>query len=766
MTPESLLLAFGFANLAILGWLAAAAAPLLIHLWMKRTQKETPWAAIRFLKAALERHAKRLQLQQWILLAIRTAILLLIVLAASKPFLDAVGLGGGAGRRTHRLLVFDTSLSMRYQAEGRTLLAEAVQLASRVVENASPGDSFTVITMGPTPRALLRQPTTDRNQVRQRLASVEATDGSAALAPTLSLIEEMLAEVRTTDESLDGYEVLLFSDMQKSTWQTLADQKSPLRLMLEGIGQTARLSLTDVGRPESSNQTVTSLEVVESSPTLQSPVSLRASLQRFGPGPDGDAATAELLVNDLSTASQTVRFDPSGKATIEFRHRFDRAGQLAIAVQLSGDALAADDTRWLGLSMAETIRVLCVAGGPGAARYVAQALSPGTDESGPLQTSVISDAQLATTPLDDFDCIFVCNVPQFSGEESSRLRNYVSRGGGVVFFLGDRVLPDRYNESLGIPNNGLLLNGVPQASTTGSPFRLVVDSSPAASVSGPAGDASPLFNFSIAKPVTRSNYGLDPLDYQHPIIAVFRGQERAGLLTTPVSRYYQLQLPGEGNEQASTPQVALATADGDPLIVTSAFGRGRAVLVTTAGSLASIDPTTGQPWTAMPAWPSFLPIVRELANYASGDAASQNVEVGQPISGSLPVALAQRELQITLPDGRQETIVLADEDQDWSFKQTSQAGLYQVRAEAGSAGGDEPFALATANTPTLESDLSRVSLKSLPDLFLLRQKPGDTTSMASEILEQSSFHQWLLMAALVLVLLETYLAYRFGRPVV
>ena len=34
------LLAFGFGNLAMLGWLGAAAAPLLIHLWSRQQYRE------------------------------------------------------------------------------------------------------------------------------------------------------------------------------------------------------------------------------------------------------------------------------------------------------------------------------------------------------------------------------------------------------------------------------------------------------------------------------------------------------------------------------------------------------------------------------------------------------------------------------------------------------------------------------------------------------------------------------------------------------
>ena len=95
-------IAFTFVNLAMLGWLAAAAAPIVIHLWMRQTHRETAWAAVRFLKAALERQARKLRLQHWILLAMRTLLLVLVALAAAKPLLESGLLGVGTPPRSAR----------------------------------------------------------------------------------------------------------------------------------------------------------------------------------------------------------------------------------------------------------------------------------------------------------------------------------------------------------------------------------------------------------------------------------------------------------------------------------------------------------------------------------------------------------------------------------------------------------------------------------------------------------------------------------------
>ncbi|MFM8217788.1 MAG: BatA domain-containing protein, partial [Planctomycetaceae bacterium] len=49
-----------------------ASAPLVIHLLYRRRFRETSWAAMRFLLEAARKNARRLRLEQWLLLALRT----------------------------------------------------------------------------------------------------------------------------------------------------------------------------------------------------------------------------------------------------------------------------------------------------------------------------------------------------------------------------------------------------------------------------------------------------------------------------------------------------------------------------------------------------------------------------------------------------------------------------------------------------------------------------------------------------------------------
>ena len=62
MLDSQPIFALGFSQLWMLGWLAAAAVPILIHLWNKRKYREVTWAAMEYLLAALQKNARRLRI--------------------------------------------------------------------------------------------------------------------------------------------------------------------------------------------------------------------------------------------------------------------------------------------------------------------------------------------------------------------------------------------------------------------------------------------------------------------------------------------------------------------------------------------------------------------------------------------------------------------------------------------------------------------------------------------------------------------------------
>ena len=165
MLHQLILFAFGFGNLAMLGWLAAAAAPLLIHLWSRHRFREAPWAAMQFLLAAMRKNARRLQLQQWLLLAVRTLIILLVVLAVAEPYGERLLAGGSADAESQgardRRFVFD-GLSRRM---AKRISPAPSNWLARWCAASRPGDVFTVIHMASPPKLVVGAEVFDRAAV-------------------------------------------------------------------------------------------------------------------------------------------------------------------------------------------------------------------------------------------------------------------------------------------------------------------------------------------------------------------------------------------------------------------------------------------------------------------------------------------------------------------------------------------------------------------------------------------------------------------------
>jgi hypothetical protein len=131
------------APLALLG-LAAAAIPVLLHLVQKREPPQRDFPAMRYLEDATRDHRRRLRLRHLLLLAIRTALVIALVLAAAGPVADrAVPLGTHAPTAT--VVVVDNSASSSAVVDGEATLDGLLAAARAVFGQATPADRLWLV---------------------------------------------------------------------------------------------------------------------------------------------------------------------------------------------------------------------------------------------------------------------------------------------------------------------------------------------------------------------------------------------------------------------------------------------------------------------------------------------------------------------------------------------------------------------------------------------------------------------------------------------
>lgn len=141
--------------------LAAISAPILIHLLFRRRRRPVPWAAMRFLVAAVRRQRRRLRLEQFLLLLARAALIALVAAALARPILGAGPLGA---RGRDLLLVLDDSIASGLaSASGGAELDDTRRAVEALAAELDParGDRVTLLGLARPARPLAPAPITD-----------------------------------------------------------------------------------------------------------------------------------------------------------------------------------------------------------------------------------------------------------------------------------------------------------------------------------------------------------------------------------------------------------------------------------------------------------------------------------------------------------------------------------------------------------------------------------------------------------------------------
>lgn len=727
----------------MLWWLAAAAAPLILHLWNRRRYRETPWAAMEYLMAALRKNSRRMQFENWLLLAVRMLIVMAVVAALAQPFLERAALGFIAGEPVHHVIVVDGSYSMGYRATDRNRFERARQLATQIVNESHQGDCFTLILMGEPPVVVVGRPVFDPGDFIDELDNLEMRHGGADLAATLAKVDEIITSAEAEQRSLSRHEVYFLTDVGQTTWRAYGTtgRKERVRDQAEKIAARAGLVIFDLGQSQADNVAVTSLRPSTPFTTIGRDIAFEISLRNFGRQPRS-ALVVELLVDDRAVAETTVDVEPSARQTVAFNYRFDRGGDHVVEARLRDDLLDVDNHRYLALPVRDQIRVLCVDGRPtgtafeGATDYLQYALAPESDasDSALIRPEVISESSLVETDLSQFDAVFLSNVGQFTADEVSILDTYLQHGGGLIVFLGDQVQTQSYNMQL----------------------------------AGDADETRRVLPARLGSLVSGTLQRVDPLDYLHPIVSVFRGQERAGLLSTQIHTYIRLEPSEDG-----AAEVAVALENGDPLIVTEAIGRGRSILVASSAD---------DRWNYMTTWPSFVPLVQEmLALAVQGRIDDRTVTVGEVLGGAIRTPATNLEVSLTPPPrrlGASTEVLSRPESQrvsplhsqgnyaNWSFAETYYSGIYHLHVGPPA----ERDAWYGVNVDPLEGDLTKLDPAELRDDVLLgvdfvyrTDFQSDDELAEIEATTRGALHRSLLYLVLGLLFTESVMAWRFGH---
>jgi hypothetical protein len=630
-------------GLAVAGAIAVA-IPILIHILSRRPRKPEPWAAMRFLLAAYQKHRMRTRLEQLLLLATRCLLVLMIGLALAGPLLSAFaslsGLGG-SGRTV--VLILDHSLtSATRTAEGPQRLTALRQTAASLIAALGPSDRIALISAARPVRAVIAPATVDAAAVTRQielLGPVEAAaDWPAALTEALAILK--------ADTAAAGREavVAMIGDMSRGSMPT----ETPLPPQLRELSTLAKLLVLDPAGP-APNVQIASLEpdrrvIVSDATAGQASVAWTIALRRFA----GEAAPAELSTvrieaPDMAPIRRNVNWQP-GQTQAELRLDVPvstaAAASIAVTASLEPavegfDMLEADNIRHAVVRTRPRLTILLLdrRDATDAAltprRWLTTALAPVGDRLGwPIEVRQADAANISAESLRDIDAAIILRPDLLIAESWATLVQWSQRGSLLWVFPPADAPPTLWPQSLG-DALGVTWSINLEPLSHDPPLKLTVDHAGSPEMSRLRADLPDL---------------LRPVDVSRRLVI-------------------------DGASLGPQTQVMLRGAGGEPVMIAvdTPGGGGRVLL-----SSVAVDDA----WTNLPTKPLFVPLVHEVIRGAI-DRMEPTISV-RPGDQPLLSAAWSAAGRLTAPDGRE--ILLTTDGPSKAVRPLgpiAQAGLYR-----------------------------------------------------------------------------------------
>jgi hypothetical protein len=722
----------GLGSASMLWWLAAAAIPIVLHFLYRRRQRSIPWAAMQLLHQVLEKESKRIRIEQLLLLALRILLLCLLAFALARPFIsDPDVQAGETVRRPPKLWVIaiDASYPMGYREQDGTWFQQAQRRAEEVINSAQRGDAFLLVTLKDPPRAVISFPTFDPANVLAELQSMTVSGTGSDAAGSLSLIRDLSTDALEDDRVPRDRQLVIFSHLGRAGWESMIEGEASQTLI--ELQSEMRVDIERIGEPGGVNAAIDSVRPATSRVIAGSRLQVDVEVSGYG-APVTDLPV-QLTLDGRTIGSETIDLESGETRSVRFESVLESTGWSVLTASIPEDNLSVDDRRQHVLEVRDAYRLLLVEAQPGDSRFFRLALKPDASprvESRSRDFGTISAVELPAVDLDGWDCVVLNDVSQISERGYTKLLRFVEEGGSLICNFGPRTRSENWNRW--------------------------------------QTDHRSLLGFQFDDPSEVADWLIDPLEYRSPVVVPFYGYPNAGLLTTPIFRFWNIDM-----DESVPPLIDLAATAGQPLIVRQRVGDGWVASVLSApssgessraatGSVSQsngLDPT---PWNSWTTWPSFLPLVQQLVQVVvNTDEEQFNLEAGEPLQGTLSRPGGRGEVVVEHPNGETRRIDTEDPigsgTRSWFFTDTERCGVYRVELPDGQR------RIFAVNVDTDESSLDALDPEAVPQTAV----PADQQAAQALVQHQAEKTDWLarlLLAALIgLLIAESSLACWMGR---
>ncbi len=779
-----------FVNASLLLGGILVAAPVLLHLLMRRQPKRLVFPAIQFIKPRMDANRRTLQMRHWLLLFLRGALLALLAVTLARPSAHAAAVGQGvvlgglfglslilAGaivvavqRRLGRIvisalgillsisclvvligttkllagsgkvilgdqespvaaaLLVDTSARMQYRYQDQTRLQAAQTMAAGVLRQL-PNDSQIAIldSRGLPPTFAIDIPAAQRSLERLQ------TFGVPRRLP--KLLDDALGLLKTSDKV--RREIYIFTDLTSDAW---TDDSQALGQRMEEV-EDALLYIVDVGVPSPKNLAIGNVSLSGSRISRGADLDLTTEISSIG---IDTAATVELHV-EVPDLSRPIIVD--GKPLLPETQRRSRE-----TVPLTAGSAEPFRVQVKGLSPGIHHGFLRLTGDDGLPFDNVRFFSVAVEDAWPILvvsgadavSSFVTDALAPLAFRQRGEARFECRTVPQAGLANENLEDYAA----VCLLDPGPFTPEGWEQLLKYVQQG---GGL--AMFLGRNATSAFESTAAQQLIGGKLGRQPW------RAAGREIF-LAPVSFEHPVMAEFRAMATAVPWDSyPVFRHWDF------SELNSTTAVVTSFNNTRPAIVEPTLGNGR-VLVATSPFSESVQPQGRLAWNEFfgsdAPWPTFVLVNEMMLHLVQQGNSRLNFLVGESVSLSNDPQRSPERYQLFAPDDLPHDVIARDSR--LAMGAPERAGTYYLK---GNRGGVIQRGFSV-NLPYAASDLTRITPDRLDALlgagkYRIARSQQEIVREVGEARIGREFYPYLLLILAFMLAVEHVLANRFYR---
>ena len=504
-----------------------AGLPLVIHLLNKGFPQHFRFPSIQLIRETMARRSRANRWRHWILLLLRTAFLLLLLLAFLQPVLKPLGGNPADPNGRQVLVVLDHSVSMEDHGDGPTSRERAIHEAGKLIDTLGPNDSVNVLLMDPGLTTCFVSFSKDTAEAKRFLNQLKPGLGRADVNLASTAAAHLFASATVRPE------IYYISDFERKKWANADFTMLP---------PAVKLYFVDVGPQNRDNRAILDARPSQTEILAGDTIPLEVTVGNFSAEPFNDRVTVTL--DKQYSFDQDVSVPQWSQEKITVPVAVGGPGDHQCVVSLPPDALDYDNQFYLTLSVADKEEVLIVSDAAdqqsSGAYYLKTALNPFPNGGGSLLPHIISSSELSSMRLAGVQKMFFVRVNRLSAEACAAVGQFLFHGGGLIYFLDGSADADNLAalEKITGPNS--------------MPMRLARRQEAASVTAG-------------AQQIVRG-------DFRSPYLRLFDGDARRDLAMLEFYDYYQAGATSAGG-------VLLQYGDESPAMASLHYGLGTVLLL-------------------------------------------------------------------------------------------------------------------------------------------------------------------------------------------